>query len=380
VAERTKLASDRARQLQTLAVELIQAEERERRQFAHLLHDDLQQLLAAAKMQLQVVAESYPEELLLKNVHEVLEESIAKTRRLSHELSPAVLQHSGLLAGLQWLTGQMKQQFGLIVRLEEDFTPEIENPVLNVFLFRAVKELLFNIIKHSGVKEACLVLSKTDDALSICVSDKGKGFDLDLLKNSAGKTGFGLMSIRERATYMGGDLLIETTPGNGSRFILTVPLDEAIVGKPQPLNPRTPQKSSVPALPHLYKNQKGARVLFADDHHVMRQGLIKLILGQPGIQVVGEAADGLEAVEQARHLRPDVVVMDVSMPKMGGVEATRLIKAEMPHVRIIGLSMHDDEHIIKTMRDAGAEIFVNKTVSSAELLKTIYDVVFIRKN
>jgi len=114
------------------------------------------------------------------------------------------------------------------------------------------------------------------------------------------------------------------------------------------------------------------RVLFADDHKVIRQGLVAMLQGQPDIEVVGQAADGLEAVEMSRSLRPDVVVMDVSMPKMDGVEATRRIKVEQPGVRVIGLSMLEEGEIAERMRQAGAEAFVNKAESAATLLRAIY--------
>jgi DNA-binding NarL/FixJ family response regulator len=114
------------------------------------------------------------------------------------------------------------------------------------------------------------------------------------------------------------------------------------------------------------------RVLLADDHKVMRQGLIKLIANQPGLSIVGEAANGREAVELARNLQPNVVIMDVSMPEMDGIEASRRLKAELPKVRIIGLSMFEDEQTAHRMYAAGAEAFVAKTASSAELLKAIY--------
>ena len=114
VAERTELAEKRTRQLQALAMELIEAEERERQRVAELLHDDLQQSLAAARMQLQAACDCPPADTdVLANIEKILNESLNKARRLSHELSPAVLHHSGLVASLEWLARQMKEQFGL---------------------------------------------------------------------------------------------------------------------------------------------------------------------------------------------------------------------------------------------------------------------------
>ncbi|MFW6373871.1 MAG: response regulator [Thermodesulfobacteriota bacterium] len=92
------------------------------------------------------------------------------------------------------------------------------------------------------------------------------------------------------------------------------------------------------------------------------------------IQVVGEAANGREAWEEARQLQPDLIVMDISMPEMVGIEATRHIKSEMPAVRVIGLSMHRDEAIVHSILEAGADGFVSKSASAAELLSAIYGV------
>lgn len=113
------------------------------------------------------------------------------------------------------------------------------------------------------------------------------------------------------------------------------------------------------------------RVLFVDDHQVMRRGLVGLISGKLDIQLVGEAANGWEAVEQARKLKPDVVVMDLSMRVMDGIEATRQLKAEFPDVQVICLSMFDNDLIARKMRQAGAETFVSKTASASDMLKAI---------
>jgi PAS domain S-box-containing protein len=368
VAERTALAEARAKQLQSLAVELLETEERERTQFAHLLHDDLQQMLAAAKMQLQIVSDSFLNEPAISNVNNIIEKSIEKARRLSHELSPPILNHSGLIPALQWLVQRMSNNFELEVEFETHVEQNQEYAPLKTFIFRAVQELLFNVVKHAGVNRAQMVLFGTDSYLSITVSDSGHGFNPDILNKS--KAGFGLMSIRERANYIGGNLTIDSTPGRGSRLTLTIPLIVSIEHVKQQQLPAVSPKIETSEVPVAFVSDV-TRVLFADDHHVMRQGLIKLVSGQSNIQVVGEAANGQEALDQSHHLRPDVVVMDVSMPEMDGVEATRRIKAELPEIRVIGLSMFDDEHISQTMREAGAEAFVSKTASAAELLNAI---------
>ncbi|MFZ0611389.1 MAG: PAS domain S-box protein [Desulfobacterales bacterium] len=371
VAERTELAEARSRQLQALAVELVEAEERERRRIAQLLHDDLQQILAAARLQLQCVPDSLPSTSMLASVERLLEESIEKSRRLSHELSPPVLNHSGLVAALQWLAGQMNAQFGLRVQLTTDAAGQFDSSPLNVFMFRAAQELLFNVVKHANVKNARVELRGSDEGLIIVVSDQGQGFDPGGLDHFNEKAGFGLLSLRERARHIGGSLTIDSAPGRGSCFTLRVPLGPVKRAETQRLAVKNDPAGSLTA-GIASAEAVVTRVLFVDDHRVMRQGLIQLISGQPHIQVAGEAANGLEAVEKARQLKPDVIVMDVSMPELDGIEATRRIKAELPDVRVIGLSMYEDDQLARTMRQAGAEAFVSKTASSADLLKAIY--------
>jgi PAS domain S-box-containing protein len=372
IAERTELAESRSRQLQSLAVELIEAEERERRRIAGLLHEDLQQLLAGARFILQSVSEKFPHASELGEVERMLADSIGKSRSLAHELSPAVLHHSGLTAALEWLSLQMHEQFGLNVQLEVALAKTIENTPLKVFLFRSAKELLFNIVKHAEVKNAHVALFESDAGLDLTVSDIGAGFDPSILEKSTPRGGLGLLTLRERARYMGGSLIIESTPGKGSRIKLTVPLKMATIPDVQPPATGVEEKSRLPAGRDTVPAPSNIRVLFADDHKVMRQGLVRLISAKPNIEVVGEAANGLDACELTAQLKPDVVVMDVSMPEMDGIEATRRIKAHQPQVRVIGLSMYEDEHISRKMRAAGAEAFVSKAASSAELLKAIY--------
>jgi PAS domain S-box-containing protein len=369
VIERTALADARSKQLQALAVELIEAEEQEKKRIAGLLHEDLQQLLAAARFKLESKRRSDPD---LKQVQHLLEESISKARNLARELSPVVLHHSSLASAIERLCLSVQEQFGLAVELELQTSMQVENAPSKVFIFRAIQELLFNIVKHAGVNTAKVEVEESGDDLVVMVSDTGKGFDASALETFTGKTGLGLLSLRERASYIGGRLTIESTPGKGSRFILRVPVQMDRTA--HPYSPEIPVKDPTHLLKETARGaaEKDIRVLFADDHKVMRQGLIRLVAGKPGILVVGEAANGREALEKVGLVKADVVVMDISMPEMDGIEATRRIKAELPDVRVIGLSMYEDEHISQSLHEAGGNAFLSKTTSSANLLKAIY--------
>ncbi|MBN2313207.1 MAG: response regulator transcription factor [Sedimentisphaerales bacterium] len=113
------------------------------------------------------------------------------------------------------------------------------------------------------------------------------------------------------------------------------------------------------------------KVLIADDHGIVRQGLASLIDKQLNIEVVGEAKDGREALNLARELSPDIIIMDVSMPNLNGADATRLILSENPDIRVIALSMHTEKRIVRDIIQAGAIAYVLKSYMFDELTKAL---------
>lgn len=113
------------------------------------------------------------------------------------------------------------------------------------------------------------------------------------------------------------------------------------------------------------------RVLLADDHPVVREGLKALINGQPGMEVVGEAADGKTACARAAELRPDVVVMDVSMPEMNGVQATRELRERCPDVKVLALTVHEDRSYLRELLKAGASGYVLKRAAADDLVHAV---------
>ena len=116
------------------------------------------------------------------------------------------------------------------------------------------------------------------------------------------------------------------------------------------------------------------KVLIVDDHRVVREGLSAILQSKENIQVLGEAQDGQEAVEKARSLLPDVILMDVSMPKMTGVEATRIIKREFPHMGIIALTMYEEQQYIFDLVRGGATGYLLKDSDSDQIVKAIQSV------
>jgi len=115
----------------------------------------------------------------------------------------------------------------------------------------------------------------------------------------------------------------------------------------------------------------GFRILVADDHEVVRRGLCALLQSRPEWEVCGEAADGREAVEKSQSLKPDAVIIDIGMPTLNGLEATRQILKANPHIRVLVLTLHDSDQMIREVLDAGARGFLLKSDAARDLISAV---------
>ena len=356
--EHTAELEYRTTQLSRMASELLLAEQRAREQIAGTLHDGLQQLLVIALLNVQQELKNdsdrgaAPSELLLE-AKQQLDEAVSAARSLNFELFPPVLQHSGLPAALSWLANWTRDKYKVDVQAVTDPRADSTRKDVRTLLFESVRELLFNAVKHARADRIALELTlDADGQLCITVSDEGTGFDpagLDY-RSQMGQVGWGLFSIRERLTLLGGRFDIDSAPGKGTRVRLVAPRGDA-------------QPSVARLSPDALK------VLIVDDHAGMSGALRDLLNQQPQLSVVGAASNGFEAIACAHTLRPDVILMDVAMPHMDGIEATARIRAELPDIRIVGLSMQPGSVAADAMARAGAEAFFEKGTDMPRLVE-----------
>ncbi|MDZ7680463.1 MAG: response regulator [Fodinibius sp.] len=236
---------------------------------------------------------------------------------------------------------------------------------VRTLLIQSVRELLYNVIRHANVDKAYISMSRSDDQVELIISDNGDGFDPSSLdKSNSEEDAFGLYHVQERMVALGGSIDIASEPGKGTEVTLRVPLIEE-----EELESTTDREEPISPTSELTKEK--IRVLLVDDHKMMREGLSKIVDAEEDMKVIGEASDGKEAVELARETNPDVIIMDVNLPKMNGIEATKKIKSILPAARIIGISVHDSVDVIQDMRNAGATAYLKKDEAYETLCETI---------
>jgi PAS domain S-box-containing protein len=378
VADRTRDLLVYQENLRAMTSELVVTEQRERRRLSIELHDYLAQLLGVCRMKLAQVThdEKVPGlKLNLEEIDKILSDSLSYTRTLIAELSPSILYELGLVPALKWLAQQMDRH-GLSVQVQQADQIIQTSEDQGIFVFQAVRELLFNVIKHSGVNKATVsVDGYADQVLQVLVQDAGAGFQSSLNSTDHTQPGkFGLFSIRERAEALGGRFDIESAPGQGTLARLVVPI------QPVPLSVLSNQDSKEipkPLKPSAndHARKKVVRILLVDDHAMIREGIRTLLEHHEDLVIVGEAKNGEDALEAAKLVLPDVVVMDVNMPKINGIEATKSLTQDHPSVKVIGLSVHEDNQIEKLMLEAGAAMYVTKGSVAKHLVEAIRHVV-----
>ncbi|MEJ2638195.1 MAG: response regulator [Desulfosarcinaceae bacterium] len=356
----------RSELLRTLSLELTRAEARERRRIAQMLHDDLQQMLVSARLHSELLSDDLPRESVPKaqQVYDILSNAIETTRLLSHELNPISVANGSFSEGLQRLATRAAKDYDVEVHLTCSPRHEGLSEETKLFIYHSLQELLLNCAKHANANQVQIDVSGDGPLVLVSLTDDGVGFDIGRLNIKGGdEGGFGLFSIQERTKALGGSLKIDSARGKGCRMVLSLPVEQPDVADTAAAGESRGASTETTAT---------IAVMIAEDHAVMRQSLADLLKRHTGIEVVAQAADGEQAVALALQYRPQVVLMDVSMPLLDGIAATRRIVAESStQVAVIALSASDDAEVRDQILAAGAREFLSKNVQADELITAV---------
>jgi PAS domain S-box-containing protein len=216
-------------QLRALSLELSFIEERERKRLASYLHDEIGQSLALLRMKfgsLTGIWGSKSRKQNIQQIRDLLEEVIDQTHTLMFELSPPVLHQLGLEAAIEWAGEKISQDFGIEFMFSDDGMIKPLSADIKALLFRCVRELMSNTVKHAKAKRITVSLTRREERVFVVVEDDGVGFDISLFGRPTEKVGFGLFSVRERLGAVGGSYEFQSEPGRGTRITLSVPLKE----------------------------------------------------------------------------------------------------------------------------------------------------------
>ncbi len=368
--------------LQSLTARILQVQDQERRRIARDLHDVTGQDLVGISMALSSLSRlvKLPGTDLQKEIADCLryvrkvEDDI---RTLSYVLHPPLLDELGLASALSWYAEGFKKRASLNVEL--DMPADIPRLPFEreTALFRVVQEGLTNVLRHSRSPNACLRVAIEGQHLVLSIEDEGARVappKLQAAHNDRPEFGVGIPGMRERLKQFGGSLELRST-SSGTQLIARVPISAAaqpaavpgaLPNENKPFVHSPTEQVAAPPAPN-----GRTRILIADDHEVARRGIRDLIANHADLEVCGEARDGLEAVAKTRELHPDLIILDLSMPKVGGLTAAQHIRERGLTAKILIFSSHSYSSLERLVRDAGCEGYVEKSNAGEDLIQGI---------
>jgi two-component system NarL family sensor kinase len=370
--------------LRQLSARLLQLQDEERRHIARDLHDITGQKLAFQCMALSALQTKQASHLDAET-QQTLSDSLvlnkeisAEIRTLSYLLHPPLLDELGLSSAARWYAAGFTKRTGIPIDI--DVPQEIKrlSPDAEVAIFRVLQESLTNVHRHANTQKARLRISTTADEIKVEIEDYGKGIQLGKSKSpqeSVARLGVGIQGMTERIRQLGGRLEITPGPKRGTLVTATLPLYSSQVTASSTSTASAASAFAIStdsaAAAHHHQRQQ---VLIADDHEMLRRGVRNTLQTELDLEICGEAVNGQDAVDKARELHPDLVILDINMPVLNGLVAVRQILRYCPATKIVIFSVHDSDQTRQEIRAAGAHGFVSKGKESNDLLRVVRDV------
>ena len=362
--------------LRQLSARLLQLQDEERRRIARDLHDVTGQKIAVLSMcldRLARVAEEHKPEVQesIKESRGIVSQIGEEIRTLSYILHPPLLDECGLASAVHWYAEGFEKRSG--IKLEVVVDPHLPRLAVDAetTLFRVVQESLTNVHRYSGSAVAKIRVFKEGGEVRLEVIDQGRGIKAGKARaklDGPASLGVGIPGMRERMHQLGGGLSIDFGT-NGTRVVATLPIKETGEGE-------AARGESETSLSFTMRAAQDARrrILIADDHELMRRGLRGLLESHDEWAVCGEAIEGREAVRKAEELEPDLVIMDVNLPGLSGIDAAQQIKKARQAAKILFFTVHDSDEVIREIVDVGAHGYVAKSRASQDLIEAVRSV------
>ena len=340
--------------LRRLSTHLLTVQEEEQARIAMELHDQTGQDLGLLKLRLAKLykglgKQDAPTEKVFGQTDAFIDQIIENVRRLSHGLRPPLLDQIGLAGAVGALVNDYQALTGITFDIDVNSLDMLTDPTAQVLVFRIVQEALSNIHKHSGGRAG----RPQRQAPGRPAESRHRGRRPRIRQRQGGQTS--LEKTRHGAVHP------ETEGQDDQRR--SAPEKQAGSGNRH--YPRHPHPNGAPC------SMKPYTIVLADDHVMMREAIRDTIEGTTGLAVAGEAGDGLELLRLLKKTPADLVVLDISMPGMRGIEAAREIRTSHPHMKILFLSMHKNRELLTAAIAAGADGYLLKEDTSKELLAAI---------
>lgn len=346
-------------QTKILESERLMASFRERERLARELHDSIGQTLGYINLQVEAIRDlnhrNDREKLqpMLTRLSEVAQESHRDIRTYIQGLKNSQLDiHQDFFVTLARYCAHYEQTYLFRVELTMPKNPPelLASAQVETHLIYIIREALGNARRYSGKSYARVAIDAGDEFVQAVIEDDGVGFEKSLIQSRCQNDAhFGLKIMSERAGEVGGTVKIESEPTKGTRVIAHLP--------------RKLSSSEVCT----------ARVIIVDDHPLFVEGLRNMLTVR-GLHIIGIAGDGREALKLARMLNPDMILMDINMPHMDGLEATRLIRSEMPHIKVIMLTTSMDKEDVLEALQVGASGYFSKGMGADAFMLRLQEI------
>jgi two-component system NarL family sensor kinase len=367
--------------LRNLSGRLLRLQDEERRRISRDLHDVTGQKLALLSMDLSGILKT-KDIANCEEVNRLLVESIGlsnevnkEIRTLSYLLHPPLLDELGLSSAVEWFSQGFENRTGIHVAVDIPSSFIRLAPDAEVALFRIVQESLANVHRYSGSATAFVRARSDAGDVRLEIGDFGKGMNEDSKKTnraSVAPLGVGIQGMKERVRQLSGTLEITSQTGKGTLVTAILPISSRRAEASEYY-----QSSEIhvvqaePTEEIIENNGWRKRILIADDHDVLRRGIRTMLESDPTLEVCGEAVDGKDALEKTLAQAPDLVILDINMPIMNGLDVLRQIVRLKPQTKILAFSVHDSKQIVEEILAAGAHSYLSKATAGQHLVHEV---------